>query len=78
MKQKKLRVSETSKVLADEIIRNLMKMENKEHQLLALLYRVEELLLELRSGGSQSEDYKKLQVIIINLEKHLSDEQDLK
>lgn len=53
-------------------------MENKEHQLLALLYRVEELLLELMVSGSESEDYKKLQDIIINLEKHLSDEQDLK
>lgn len=50
---------------------------NKEHQLLALLYRVEELLAELRLGGKDSLDYKRLQAIIINLEKHLSDEQDL-
>ena len=29
----------------------------KEHQLLAHLYKVEELLLELRSGGKDSEDW---------------------
>lgn len=51
--------------------------KNKEHQLLALLYKVEELLEELRIGGKDSLDYKRLQVIIANLEKHLSDEQDL-
>ena len=32
----------------------------KEHQLLAHLYKVEELLLELRSGGKDSKDYKDL------------------
>lgn len=47
----------------------------KEHQLLALLYRVEELLLELKS--TDSEDYKNLVKIIINLEKKLTDKQDL-
>ncbi len=52
-------------------------MNQKEHQLLALLYRVEELLLELRDGGENSDDYKKLTVIIKNLESHLQDNQDL-
>lgn len=52
-------------------------MSQKEHQLLALLYRVEELLLELRDGGENSDDYKKLTVIIKNLESHLQDNQDL-
>ena len=52
-------------------------MSQKEHQLLALLYRVEELLLELRDGGANSDDYKKLTVIIKNLESHLQDNQDL-
>jgi hypothetical protein len=52
-------------------------MSQKEHQLLALLYRVEELLEELREGGKESDDYKKLTVIIKNLESHLQDNQDL-
>ncbi len=52
-------------------------MNQKEHQLLALLYRVEELLLELRDGGENSDDYKKLTVIIKNLELHLQNNQDL-
>ena len=51
---------------------------NKEHQLLALLYKVEELIAELRVGGKDSLDYKRLGAIIINLEKHLGDKQDLK
>ncbi len=49
----------------------------REHQLLALLYRVEELLMELRAGGKDSDDYKDLVKIITNLEKYLTDEQDL-
>jgi hypothetical protein len=49
----------------------------REHQLLALLYRVEELLMELRAGGKDSDDYKDLVRIITNLEKYLTDEQDL-
>jgi hypothetical protein len=56
----------------------MLERENKrEHQLLALLYRVEELLLELRAGGKNSKDYKDLTRIINNLEKYLQDEQDL-
>jgi len=49
----------------------------KEYQLLALLYKVEELLLELRSGGKESQDYKDLVKIIVNLENHLKDQQDI-
>ena len=49
----------------------------KEHQLLALLYKVEELLMELRSGGKKSQDYKDLVRIIVNLENHLKDQQDI-
>ena len=53
-------------------------MENrKEHQLLALLYKVEELLMELRSGGKESQDYKDLVRIIVNLENHLKDQQNM-
>ena len=53
-------------------------MENrKEHQLLALLYKVEELLMELRSGGKESQDYKDLVRIILNLENHLKDQQNM-
>jgi hypothetical protein len=44
---------------------------------MALLYRVDELLLELRAGGKDSEDYKRLAIIIKNLENYLQDEQDL-
>lgn len=51
--------------------------QSKEHQLLALLYRVEELLLELRSGGNESDDFKKLSVIIKNLETHLQNNKDI-
>jgi len=58
-------------------LKNVRMEINKEHQLLALLYKVEELLSELRLGGKDSLDYKRLQAIIINLEKHLGDEQDL-
>ena len=54
-----------------------MEKNNKEHQLLALLYRVEELLLELRVGGKDSEDYKNLVVIINNLEDYLQNNQDI-
>jgi len=54
-----------------------MKENNREHQLLALLYRVEELLLELRVGGKDSEDYKNLVVIINNLEDYLQNNQDI-
>jgi len=54
-----------------------MNNQSKEHQLMALLYRVEELLLELRSGGKESDDFKKLSVIIKNLETHLQNNQDL-
>jgi hypothetical protein len=49
----------------------------KEHQLLALLYKVEELLMELISGGKESQDYKDLVRIIVNLENHLKDQQDI-
>ena len=49
----------------------------REHQLIALLYRVEELLAELRAGGKDSEDYKRLTIIIKNLETYLQDNQDL-
>ena len=49
----------------------------KEHQLLELLYKVEELLMELRSGGKESQDYKDLVRIIVNLENHLKDQQDI-
>ncbi len=53
-------------------------MENKrEHQLLALLYKVEELLIELRAGGKESEDYKDLVKIIVNLENYLKDQQTI-
>lgn len=51
-------------------------MKNKEHQLLALLYRVEELLLEIKTGSNYNEDYEDLEKIIINLEKRLSTEED--
>lgn len=51
--------------------------KRKEHQLLALLYKVEELLMELRSGGKESQDYKDLVRIIVNLENHLKDQQDI-
>lgn len=50
---------------------------SRECQLLALLYRVEELLIELKDGGSESQDYKDLERIIKNLENHLSNSQDL-
>jgi hypothetical protein len=49
----------------------------KEHQLLALLYKVEELLIELKTGGEESEDYKNLERIIMNLENYLKDQQDI-
>jgi CRISPR/Cas system-associated protein Csx1 len=49
----------------------------KEHQLLALLYKVEELLIELKTGGVESEDYKDLEKIIMNLENYLKGRQDL-
>ena len=54
-----------------------MESNNRECQLLSLLYRVDELLLELRDGGKESEDYKDLSRIIKNLENHLSQQQDL-
>jgi hypothetical protein len=54
-----------------------MKPNYREHQLLALLYKVEELLVELREGGKDSEDYKDLTRIIKNLETYLKDEQGL-
>ena len=54
-----------------------MSKNNREHQLLALLYRVEELLLELRVGGKDSEDYKNPVVIINDLEDHLQNNQDI-
>ena len=53
-------------------------VDNKrEHQLLALLYKVEELLLELRAGGEESKDYKDLTRIIVNLENYLKDQQNM-
>ena len=55
-----------------------MENNDKECQLLSLLYRVDELLLELKDGGSESQDYKDLSMIINNLEIHLSEQQDLK
>ena len=51
--------------------------KKKEHQLLALLYKVEELILELRAGGKESKDYKDLTRIIVNLENYLKDQQDM-
>ena len=39
--------------------------------------KVEELLMELRSGGKESQDYKDLVRIIVNLENHLKDQQDI-
>jgi len=54
-----------------------MGNDNREHQLLALLYRVEELLLELRVGGKDSKDYKNLIIIINNLENHIQNNQDI-
>ena len=55
-----------------------MTDENKkEHQLLAHLYKVEELLLELRSGGKESQDYKDLEKIIVNLKNYLRDKQNI-
>jgi len=56
----------------------VMVNNDKECQLLSLLYRVDELLLELKDGGSESQDYKDLTRIINNLEIHLSEQQDLK
>ena len=53
------------------------RTNQREHQLLALLYKVEELLLELRVGGKDSQDYKDVTRIIKNLEDYLQDEQDL-
>lgn len=53
------------------------RTNKREHQLLALLYKVEELLMELRAGGKDSQDYKDLVRIITNLENYLQDEQDL-
>ena len=53
------------------------RTNHREHQLLALLYRVEELLIELRAGGKDSQDYKDLVRIITNLERYLIDEQDM-
>ena len=52
-------------------------VNQKEQQLLALLYKVEELLMELRSGGKESQDYKDLVRIIVNLENHLKDQQNM-
>jgi len=49
----------------------------KEHQLLALLYKVEELLLELRVGGKESKDHQDLIRIIVNLENYLKDQQSI-
>lgn len=49
---------------------------SRECQLLALLYRVEELLIELRDGGKDSQDYKDLTRIIKNLENYLIDQRD--
>lgn len=54
-----------------------MRSNDREHQLLALLYKVEELLMELRAGGKDSKDYKDLTRIISNLENYLQDEQDM-
>lgn len=53
-----------------------MKNNQKETQLLALLYKVEELLVELRDGGKESQDYKDLSRIIKNLEDYLQDEHE--
>jgi hypothetical protein len=55
----------------------MINSNQKEHQLLALLYRVEELLLELRVGSKESDDYKSLENIIKNLENHIQNNQDL-
>ena len=53
-------------------------VDNKrEHQLLALLYKVEELILELNVIGKESEDYKTLNNIIVRLENHLKNQQDI-
>ena len=52
------------------------RTNHREHQLLALLYRVEELLVELKDGGKETQDYKDLTRIIKNLEDYLQDEQD--
>jgi hypothetical protein len=52
------------------------KDNSRECQLLALLYRVEELLIELRDGGKDSPDYKDLTRIIKNLENYLVDQRD--
>jgi hypothetical protein len=52
-------------------------MGQKEHQLLTLLYSVEELLVELRDGGEDSDDYNRLSIIIKNLETHLQFKQDI-
>ena len=49
---------------------------SRECQLLALLYRVEELLIELRDGGKDSQEYKDLTRIIKNLENYLIDQRD--
>ena len=54
-----------------------MSVNKREHQLLALLYKVEELLLELKDGGENSQDYKDLQRIIFNLENFLKNQQNL-
>lgn len=50
--------------------------KSRECHLLALLYRVEELLIELRDGGKDSQDYKDLTRIIKNLENYLIDQRD--
>lgn len=52
-------------------------VNQKEQQLLALLYKVEELLTELILGGKESQDYKDLVRIILNLENHLNNRQDI-
>lgn len=52
-------------------------MDQKEHQLLTLLYSAEDLLVELRDGGEDSDDYKRLSIIIKNLETYLQFKQDI-
>lgn len=54
-----------------------MDKNKKEIKLLALLYKVEELLVELKDGGEESQDYKDLSRIIKNLEDYLQGEQDV-
>tara|TARA_B100000927_G_scaffold90875_1_gene73531 strand:- start:269 stop:457 length:189 start_codon:yes stop_codon:yes gene_type:complete len=55
----------------------MMESNSRECELLSLLYRSEELLLEIMDGCKDNQDYMYLSIIIKNLEDKISQQQDL-